>query len=179
MKAITLIIAMITVLVFNTNAQNTDVKELLDNKETRTELFNAIASDHQMMMDFIKVAKKNEHGAMMMRDAENPEMKKMGSMQGGNDEQKMMGMMKNNPEMMQKMMGNMMEMCKKDSAMRNKMANMMSENPEMMKMCMQKMKEKGMMNSDGKMMDSDRQMMNSDGKMMDKKGKSNQENHNH
>lgn len=178
MKAITLIIAMITVLGFNTNAQNADVKELLDNKETRTELFNAIASDHQMMMDFIKVAKKNEHGAMMMRDAENPEMKTMGSMQddnkkqkkmesmqGGNDEQKMMGMMKNNPEMMQKMMGNMMEMCKKDSAMRNKMANMMSENPEMMKMCMQKMKEKGMMNSDGK--------------MMDKKGKSNQENHNH
>ncbi len=42
---------------------------------------------------------------------------------------------------------------------------MMSENPEMMKTCMQKMKEKGMMNSDGK--------------MMDKKGKSNQENHNH
>ncbi len=135
MKAITLIIAMITVLVFNTNAQNTDVKELLDNKETRTELFNAIAGDHQMMMDFIKVAKENEHGAMMMRDAENPEMKTMGSMQdankkqkkmesmkGGNEQQKMMGMMKNNPEMMQKMMGNMMEMCKKDSAMRNKMA---------------------------------------------------------
>lgn len=125
MKAITMFIAMVTVLVFNTNAQNTDVKGLLDNEETRTEIFNAIAGDHQMMMDFMKVAKENEHGAMMMRDAENSKMKKMGSHKGG----------------------------------------MMKENPEMMKMCMQKMKEKDMMDSDGKMMNMEE--------------KSDNENHNH
>jgi len=58
-----------------------------------------------------------------------------------------------------------MEMCEKDSAMRSHMANMMTEHPEMMKMCMQKMKEKGMMDSDGKMMNME--------------DKSNHDNHNH
>jgi len=150
MKASTMIIAMITVLAFNVNAQNTDVEKLLKNQETRTDIFNAIASDHQMMMDFMKVAKENEHSARMLHNAENPQMKKMESRQYDNDEQKMMGMMKANPEMMHKMMGNMMKMCEKDSVMRSKMADMMSEHPKMMKMCRQKMEEKGRMNSEEK-----------------------------
>ncbi|MEX2427538.1 MAG: hypothetical protein WD577_04750 [Bacteroidales bacterium] len=174
MKAITIFISMLTVLVFNVNGQNTDVKGLLDNQETRTEIFNAISGDHQLMMDFMKVAKENEHGAMMMRNAENHQMKKMGSKKGGmigmNDEHQMMGMMKDNPEMMQKMMGNMMEMCEKDSAMCSQMANMMTEHPKMMKMCMQKMKEKGMMGADGKM-----KMMNPD----KESGKKEKHEHNH
>ena len=159
MKSITILISMLTVLVFNVNGQNTDVKGLLDNQETRTEIFNAIASDHQLMMDFMKVAWENEHGAMMMRNAENHQMKKMESKQGDtmemNSEHQMMDMMKDNPEMMQKMMGNMMQMCEKDTAMRSQMVNMMTEHPEMMKMCMQKMMEKGMMNPDGKMMNTE------------------------
>lgn len=159
---------MLTVLVFNVNGQNTDVR-LLNNRETRTEIFNAIASDHQLMMDFMQVAKENEHGAMMMRNAENDQMHKMESKKGGlmkmNDEHQMTGMMKDNPEMMQKMMGSMMEMCEQDSAMRTQMVNMMTEHPEMMKMCMQKMTDKGIMQSDGKMMNMERE--------------SNHENHNH
>lgn len=169
MKAITILISMLAVLVFNVNGQNTDVKGLLENQETRTAIFNAIASDHQLMMDFMQVAKENEHGAMMMRNAENQQMKKMESKEGGmmemNSERKMMDMMKDNPEMMHKMMGNMMLMCEKDTAMCSQMANMMTEYPEMMKMCMQKMKEKGMMNPDGKMMNME--------------GKSNYDNNNH
>ncbi|MDF1573343.1 MAG: hypothetical protein P1P82_17170 [Bacteroidales bacterium] len=159
MKAITIFISMLTVLVLNVNGQNTDVKGLLDNQDTRTEIFNAIANDHQLMMDFMQVAKKNEHGAMMMRNAENHEMGKMEPEKGGmmemNDEHQMMDMMKDNPEMMQKMMGNMMQMCEKDTAMRSQMVNMMTEHPEMMKMCMQKMNEKGMMHPDGKMMNKE------------------------
>ena len=150
---------MLTLLVFNVNGQNTDVKVLLENQETRTEIFNAIASDHHLMMDFMQVAKGNEHGAMMMRNTENQQKQKMESKKGGmtemNDEHQMMGMMKDNPEMMQKMMRNMMQMCEKDTAMRSQMANMMTENPEMMKICMQKMKEKGMMHPDGKMMNKE------------------------
>ncbi|MGM0551070.1 MAG: hypothetical protein ACQESW_08325 [Bacteroidota bacterium] len=152
MKTLAILISMITVLAFNVNAQNTDVKNLLENQETRAEIFNAIAGDHQMMTDFMKVAKENEYSARMLRNADNPQMEKMGSMQDGNDEQKMMRMMKDNPEMMQKVMGNMMKMCEKDSVMRNKMANMMSEHPEMMKMCRHKMKEKGMMAPEEKRM---------------------------
>lgn len=151
---------MLTVLVFNVNGQNTDVKAFLDNQETRTEIFNAIVNDHQLMMDFMKMAKENEHGAMMMRNVENHQMNKMEPKKDS-----MMDMMKGNPEMMQKMLGNMMEMCEKDSVMRSQMANMMTEHPEMMKMCMQKMKEKGMMNPDGKMMNME--------------GKSNHDNHAH
>lgn len=156
MKAITILISMLTVLVLNVNGQKTDVKVLLENQETRTAIFNAIAGDHQIMMDFMKVAQENEHGAMMMRNAENHRMGKMEPKKGGmmemNSEHQMVDMMKDNPEMMGKMMGNMMQMCEKDTAMRSQMANMMTEHPEMMKMCMQKMKEKGMMNPGGKMM---------------------------
>jgi DNA-binding transcriptional regulator YhcF (GntR family) len=50
-----------------------------------------------------------------------------------------------------------MEMCEQDSTMCNDMANMMSVHPHMMQMCVQRMKENGMMDSNGKikMMDSD------------------------
>ncbi|MCA1756392.1 MAG: hypothetical protein LC649_02910 [Bacteroidales bacterium] len=154
MKAITTLILMLTVLVFNVNGQGTDIKGLLDNHETRTDIFNAIASDNQLMMDFMKVARENEHGAMMLRSNENRQMEKMDSkevaMTGMDKEQQMKEMMKN-PEMREKMMGDMMEMCEKDSVMRKKMANMITEHPEMMKMCMQTLKEKGEMPDDEKM----------------------------
>jgi hypothetical protein len=147
MKTITILFSMLTLLAFNGYSQNTDVKGLLGNQETRTVIFNAIAGDHELMMDFMKVARQNEHGAMMMRNAGNSQMGEMEAKKGGmmemNDNHQMMGMMKENPEMMQKMMGNMMDMCVQDSAMRSNMADMMAEHPKMMK-------EKGMMGSDGK-----------------------------
>ena len=146
MKTITILFSMLTFLAFNGNSQNTDVKGLLDNQETRTAIFSTIAGNHELMMDFMKVARKNEHGAMMMRNAENHPMEKMESKKGGMMEMKgnhqMMGMMKDNPEMMHQMMGNMMDMCEQDSVMRSQMANIMTEHPKTMKMCMQKMKEK-------------------------------------
>jgi len=175
MKTITILISMLTLLAFNGYSQKTDVKGLLDNQETRTAIFNAIAGDHELMMDFMKATKDNEHAMMMMQN-ENRKMKEMEGnkamvtmkddqkmMNGGN----MMGMMKDNPEMMQKMKGNMMDMCERDSTMRMNMADMMIEHPKMMQMCMQKMKEKGMMGTDGKM------------KMMDMEGKSKVNNHTH
>ncbi|NQU80342.1 MAG: hypothetical protein HQ543_02335 [Bacteroidetes bacterium] len=175
MKTITILISMLTLLAFNGYSQKTDVKGLLDNQETRTAIFNAIAGDHELMMDFMKATKDNEHAMMMMQN-ENRKMKEMEGnkamvtmkddqkmMNGGN----MMGMMKDNPEMMQKMKGNMMDMCERDSTMRMNMADMMIEHPKMMQMCMQKMKEKGMMGTDDKM------------KMMDMEGKSKVNNHTH
>lgn len=156
MKAITIFILSFTVLALNVNGQSTDVKVLLDNQETRTEIFNAISSDHQLMKDFMAVARENEHGAMVMRNEENSRMKKKESKKGGmmdiNNEDQMMEMMKEKPEVRQKMMGEMLEMCEKDSVMRNNMAKMITEHPKMMEMCMQKMKEKGMMRPEEKMM---------------------------
>lgn len=148
MRAITLL--MLTILVYNVNGQNTDVNELFDNQDTRMEIYNAIASDKQMMMDFMEVAKRNKNSTMMMSNSENNQMKKVSykpsNMMEMKSEHQMMGMMKDNPEMMQKMM----DMCKKNPDMCYDMINMISENPEMMKMCMHKMKQEGKINLDEK-----------------------------
>jgi spore coat polysaccharide biosynthesis protein SpsF (cytidylyltransferase family) len=112
---------MLSLLTYNSFSQNVDVKGLLDKPETRTEIFNTIVGDHELIMDFMKVMRENEHATMMM---------------------------KKNPEMMQKTMVNMMEMCDKDSAMRYTMVDMMTQYPEMMKAMMQKMNEKGMIKMD-------------------------------
>lgn len=158
MKTIVIMISMLTLFIYQGYSQNTDVKVLLNNPETREVIFNAIANDHQLMTDFMKTMKGNEHASMMMKNdnqqmGEKSEMGMMGKdashqMMG---KENMMGMMNDNPEMMMNMMSNMMDMCEKDSVMSNKMANMMTDHPEMMQMCMKKMNEKGMMGKDGKM----------------------------
>jgi hypothetical protein len=169
MKTITIIF--VTVLLFTVNAysQNTSVKALLDKPETRTEVFNTILGDHQLMMEFMTAMKENEHAMMMMQnsDSQIKGMKENGSMESSSANHKMhqdemMGMMKDNPEMMMNMMGNMMDMCEQDSIQCKHMAEVMSDHPQMMQMCMHKMKEKGMMGADGKM-----NMMNSSGEKKD------------
>jgi hypothetical protein len=175
MKKLTIFISTLLLLTLNAFSQSAEIKGLLDKQDTRTEIFNAIFNDHQLMTEFMKGAKSNKHASMMMHN----EAHQTGKMESGNtmgelkgnhpmmDSEKMMEMMKNNPEMMKKMMGNMMQMCEKDTAMRSQMTNMMTEHPEMMKMCMQKMQEKGMMGTDGKM------------KMMDDKKQSEDKEHHH
>jgi len=174
MRTIVIIFSMLTLLTFNGYSQNVDIKGLLDKPETQTEIFNAIVDDHELMMKFMNVVKENEHATMMMHDINHP-MEKMKSKEGmsemsGNnkmmDHSEMMSM-KDNPEMMQNMMDNMMDMSDEDSIMRCKMADMMILHPQMMQMCIDKMKEKGMMESDGKM------------KMMNSKVQSEKEGHNH
>jgi hypothetical protein len=156
MKTLTIILSMLTLLTYNSFSQNVDAKGLLDKPETRTEIFNTIVGDHALFMEFTKVMKGNEHAMMMMQNETN----KMGEMKAktgmvemkGNDQmmshKNMMEMMKENPEMMQQMMGNMMKMCEKDSVMRCNMADMMAQHPEMMKTMKQKMNEKGMIKTD-------------------------------
>ena len=158
MKTIVIMISMLTLFIYQGYSQNTDVKVLLNNPETREVIFKAIANDHLLMTDFMKTVKENEHASMMMKNDKQQmgEKSEMGMMGKDADHQmmgneNMMGMMKDNPEMMMNMMSNMMGMCEKDSAMCNSMANMMTDRPEMMQMCMKKMNEKGMMGKDGKM----------------------------
>ncbi len=157
----TTIFVAVLLLTVNGYSQSTSVNAILDKPETRNEVFNTILGDHQLMTEFMTAMKGNDHAMMMMQnsDSQMKEMKGMkenGGMESSSTEHKMhpgemSGMMKDNPEMMMNMMGNMMDMCEKDSVMGNKMANMMSDHPEMMKMCMEKMNEKGMMGKDGKM----------------------------
>lgn len=163
MKTSVLIILMMTIWAFNSPGQSKKVTNLLKNKETRTEVFGNILNNHKFMMEFMEALKGNEYAQMMMEDnsqmmQKDREMEMTPAqidrqhehqMMGHGD--MMMGMMKENPEMMQKMMGDMMDMCDQDSAMCSKMADTMTDHPQMMEMCMKKMKEKGMMGKDGMM----------------------------
>lgn len=160
-RTITTIFVAVLLLTVSGYSQNTDIKALLSKPETKTEVFNIIMGDHQLMTEFMTAMRGNEHAMMIMQnsDSQMKEMKGMnedGEMESSSTEHKMhqgemAGMMKDNPEMMMNMMGNMMDMCEKDSLMCTNMANMMTDHPEMMQMCMEKMNEKGMVGKDGKM----------------------------
>jgi len=189
MKTLTLIFLLMPFWALNSLGQNADVAGLLNKPETRTEIFNTIMNDHQLMMEFMNAMQDNDHALMMMKQnhsmmnqAEegsmqmgegnhmmgmNNENSKMSQSMGMNNENSeinhMMEMMRENPELMPNMMGNMLEMCKNDSTMCNQMAEVMSSHPHMMQMSIQKMNENRMMNSNGnmKMMDSDTPMKSS------------------
>ncbi len=120
-------------------ACNTSVNadQVLQNEDLRQQLFEKIAGDHNLMMDFMQLAMKNEHAKSMMME--------QGGMQGGMmNAQKVMQMMQQKPEMMHGMMSEMM----KDGKMMGHMMQMMHQegmmSEECMKSCMQMMKEKGM-----------------------------------
>ena len=141
-RTITTIFVAVLLLTLKGYSQKTDVKALLDKPKSRTEVFNTIMSDHQLMMEFMTAMKGNEHATMMMQ-SNNQMMKNKGGMGMNKDNQmmgqgNMMGMMKDNPEMMK----NMMEMCMKDSTMCCSMAEMMTGQTEMMKAMKMKMGEK-------------------------------------
>lgn len=72
MKTITLIFLLMPFWALNSFGQNADVAGLLDKPETRTEIFNTILNDHQLMMEFMNALQENNHAMMMMKDK--PEM---------------------------------------------------------------------------------------------------------
>lgn len=135
MKTLTIIFSMVAFIAFSGYSQSADIKGLLDKPETRAEIFNTILNNHELMTEFMKNMKGNEHAMMMMEE----DSKMMGH--DGETE------MKEGHQMMDH--AKMMEMCKQDSVMCCNMANMMTGNPEMMQMKMQKMKLKGMMRMKG------------------------------
>ena len=118
-------------------SQNTDVNALLQNPDTKQEVFSTIAGDHQTMMDFMNTMMDNEHAMMMMKG--NEKMRGMMMNQGN-----MMSMMKDNPDMMHNMMSGMM----KDGNMMSDMMQMMQQqgimSEECMQSCMKMMADKGM-----------------------------------
>lgn len=102
--------------------QKTDINTILQDKETRAELFDAIASNHGYMMEFMDTMQDNDHAIQMMQ---------------GNH--KMMGNMMN---------GGGMQMMMKDSMMMKTMMQSMMKDGKMMGNMMQMMHEKGMMSED-------------------------------
>jgi hypothetical protein len=112
-------------------------KQALSKSESRMDIMNTIASDHEMSREMMDAIMRGEHGKMLMDDR----MKVM-----MDDKSMMTKMMKDNPEMNKRMMSAMMENAKSDTTMMSQMCKSMMDNPQMMEM-MKKMKEKEMNNS--------------------------------
>jgi len=135
MKTATLIFLTIGLFALNGCSQKTDVNAMLDNSETRSEIFDAIANNHSYMTGFMENMQESDHAMQMM--------------QGNN---KMMGGM---------MKGDGMQMMMKDSTMMKNMMQSMMKNGKMMGNMMKMMHEKGMMSED--CMESCKNMMAEEG----------------
>ncbi|WP_228850497.1 hypothetical protein [Aegicerativicinus sediminis] len=107
--------------------QKANVDQLLDNPDTREEIFEAIVGNHNQMMLFMETMQSNEHAMQMMQG--NQMM--MGNMMKGDG----MHMMMTDSVMMHNMMEKMMA----NKSMMGSMMQMMNENGMMTDECMQHM----------------------------------------
>ena len=96
LKKITLALALST-LIYSCQSS----KQVLSQSDKRTEIMNTIADSKSMSKEMMDVMMKSENGKIMMQEM----------MKEHHD--KMMGMMKNNPEMRKKMMSEMMKIIRK------------------------------------------------------------------
>tara|TARA_R110001592_G_scaffold64751_6_gene198896 strand:+ start:499 stop:987 length:489 start_codon:yes stop_codon:yes gene_type:complete len=118
--------------------QQTEVSTMLENEETRDEVYVAIVADHEYAQELMAKMMEDDHTQMMMKG--NGDM--MNMMMSDNADMKTM--MKENPEMMHGMMSNMMNMADSDSSMCSQMMTMMKDKPNMMGQMMDMMHKEGM-----------------------------------
>ncbi|GAA4281463.1 hypothetical protein [Gaetbulibacter aestuarii] len=122
MKTLIMIISISGLLLFNSCAQKPDTAQLLENENTRQEIFQNIVDNHDYMMSFMNTMQSSEHA---------------------------MGMMQGNHMMMGNMMrGGGMHTMMKDSTMMKSMMTQMLTNKAMMTHMMQMMHNRGMMSND-------------------------------
>ena len=86
MKTTTIILLAISLISLSSCEQKTDTNIMLENSETRTELFDAIASNHNYMTEFMDNMQGNDHAMQMMKGNQNI----MGNMMKGQGMQMMM-----------------------------------------------------------------------------------------
>jgi hypothetical protein len=122
MKTLVFFLSIVGLLSLNSCNQQTDPQAVLENPETRTEVFNAITENHDYMTEFMESMHGSQHTMTMMQ---------------GN--KKMMGSM---------MQGEGMQMMMKDSILMHSMMNRMMNDGKMMGTMMKMMHEKGMMSED-------------------------------
>lgn len=67
MKALTIILSMIGLVSLNSCTQETNPQALMENPETRTEVFNAISKNHDYMTEFMESMHDNQHAMQMMQ----------------------------------------------------------------------------------------------------------------
>lgn len=122
MKTLLIVLSAVGLLSLNSCKQETNTQALMENPETRTEVFNAISKNHDYMTEF---------------------------MESMHDNPQAMQMMQGNKKMMSSMMqGEGMQMMMKDSTMMHSMMDGMMNDGKMMGTMMKMMHEKGMMSED-------------------------------
>lgn len=67
MKTLVVILSAIGLLSLNSCNQKTNPSVILENSDTRTELFNTITSNHDYMTEFMKNMRGNNHAMQMMQ----------------------------------------------------------------------------------------------------------------
>ena len=136
MKTFLVIISMIGLLSFTSAGKDKkDVSSLLNNKQTRQEIFQAIQNNPQLMADFMQEMHGNQQALMGQ-----------GNKQFMNQSY-MLNLMKNHPEYMQQMMDSMIGASAKDSTWTRQMINQMARYPQMWQMMRYRMN--GMMGNQG------------------------------
>ncbi len=123
MKRLVIILSAVGLISLNSCNQKTDLKEMLQNPETRSEVIKTISENRDYMVEFMDNMPNNQQAMQMMQ---------------GN--KKMMG------AMMQGAGGTQMMM--KDSTMMHSMMNGMMSDGKMMGTMMKMMHQKGMMSED-------------------------------
>lgn len=67
MRTITIILLAMGLISLSSCEQKTDPNAMLENSQTRTELFDAIASNHSYMTQFMDNMQTNDHVMQMMQ----------------------------------------------------------------------------------------------------------------
>jgi hypothetical protein len=127
----TAIIAITSILFFASCGANSSQSKALLDEGQRMEIMNTIANDSVMSMEMISIMSSGKNGMMMQQHY-------MGN------QQVMMKIFKDNPDMMNSMMSHMLETANNDSTMMNGMYKIMSDNPQMMQMMYMRSNENGM-----------------------------------
>ncbi|WP_366186639.1 hypothetical protein [Flavobacterium ovatum] len=139
MKTNVIILSLMVFVTLSSCNSKTDPKAILENPNSRKELFSTIANDHDLMTEFMV----NMQGNKMM----------IGNMMGGNGMQMMMKDSTMSVSLMQGMMGN--------HVMMQSMMTEMMKDPKMLQSMMQMMQQGGMMSKE--CMQSGMKMMGSKG----------------
>jgi hypothetical protein len=130
MKTLTLFISLMAFWTINIFGQSDDVDQLLENQKTRSEIFNSILNNHELMTEFIRAMNNNDHAMMMMREDSYMMNNQTGSVNQRENGYNMPGMMGGNQQGM--MGGNHQEMMGgNQQGMMQQMMGYLHENPEM------------------------------------------------
>lgn len=120
MKTFLIIIVMFGLVSFTGTGSTTNTDELLNDQQTRTEIFNTIQNNHEFMTEFMQQLEGNPQAMMTWQ----------GNTQFMNQKY-MLNLMQNHPEVMQQLMNNIISLSAKDSTWTNDMINQMVQYPQM------------------------------------------------